>query len=198
MIRFAILSLVCLLVGVSGCAPSRANVLLRKENQQLKNKVAQLEKERSADFARIQALEGPATKPVIPQSRLERLFTAHGLSFGKLTGGYKDDDRSTDDTGVVVHVVPTDQEDQPLKSAGSFLISLFDLSTPDHALIGKRAFTLEEAKKSWYGQALLFNYVLKVPFQSRPATRDVLVHVEYTDDLTGRLITADRKVTVNP
>ena len=45
---------------------------------------------------------------------------------------------------------------------------------------------------------MLFNYVLKVPFQSKPQNPDLLIRVEFTDALTGRGITAEKKVSVKP
>ena len=36
------------------------------------------------------------------------LDTAHGLAFGKLTGGYRNDPASLTDDGIVVYVSPSD------------------------------------------------------------------------------------------
>jgi hypothetical protein len=188
----------CLVVS-AGCLPSTANIKLRKENQDLRDQVEKLERERAADAARIAALEGSATRPVIAsQTQLDRLYTVHGLSFGSLTGGYKDNDEATQDSGVVVHVVPTDQDMQKLKAAGQFSVTLFDLSQPDKPLVGKRSFSLDAAKANWYGQAMLFNYVLKVPFQTRPTGHEILVRVEFTDELTSRKLVAEKNVKVTP
>lgn len=193
------ISLATCLALAAGCLPSTANITLRKENQQLRDQVAKLQLERKGDAQRIAALEGSATRPVVAsQAQLDRLYTAHGLSFGSLTGGYKTDDKATPDAGVVVHVVPTDQDGQKLKAAGRFVVTLFDLSQPDKPLVAKRAFPLEEAKADWYGQAMLFNYVLKVPFQSRPSGPQILVRVEFTDELTSRQIVAEKNVQVTP
>lgn len=188
----------CLACG-AGCLPSTANIKLRKENQDLRDQVAKLQRERQGDAERIQALLYATTRPAaIPQPQLDRLYTAHGLSFGSLTGGYKDNDQDAHDAGVVVYVVPTDQDAQTLKAAGGFVITLFDLSQDERPLVGKRSFSLNDAKRNWYGQALLFNYVLKVPFQSRPAGQKILVRVEFTDELTGRKIVAEKNVQVTP
>jgi hypothetical protein len=188
----------CLAVG-AGCLPSTANIKLRKENQELRDQVEKLQRQRKGDAERIQALLGSTSRPAaIPQPELDRLYTAHGLSFGSLTGGYKDNDAAAHDDGVAVYVVPTDQDTQTLKAAGSFVITLFDLSQPDKPLVGKRSFSLEQARQAWYGQAMLFNYVLKVPFESRPAGQQILVRVEFTDELTGRKIVAEKNVKVIP
>lgn len=183
---------------VAGCRPSGANTKLRRENAELRDQVALLQRERQGDQERITALESSTTRPVYTtQQTIERLFTAHGLSFGRLTATYKDSETQANDTGVVVYVVPTDQQGQPLKAAGAFSITVFDLSMPEKPLVGKREFPLVDAKARWYGQALLFNYVLKVPFQAQPQGPQLLVRVLFTDELTGRDITAETTVKVS-
>lgn len=183
-----------LLIALVGCSPSKANIQLRKENEQLRAQVAKLENTRQADHARIHTLEGPVTRPILPETELVRLYTAHGLSLGRLTGTYKDDDRQPLDSGIVVHVVPVDEDGQILKAAGRFDISAFDLADPQHPLLGNHSFSLEEARQCWYGKALLFNYVLKVPFDLQPKHPDITIRIAYTDELTGRQFTTEKVV----
>lgn len=199
--RVICLALAGVIVAGSGCGPSGAHTTLRKENQQLQAEVAQLKRLREGDLARIRGLEGsggagPATRPMLPQHELDRLYTAHGLSFGRLTGGYRDDPKSVEDDGVAVYVVPTDEDGQTLKAAGSFVISVYDLATPDKALLVTRKFSLDESRKRWFGGAMLFNYVLKLPFDKQPTHRELMIHVEFTDQLTGRVIASEKQVSV--
>lgn len=183
---------------LAGCRPSSSNSKLRRENAQLRDEVAKLRLQEAGDEARIAALESSTTRPAYTSEQtLNRLYTAHGLSFGRLTGGYKLDDAQPADAGVAVYVVPTDQDAQPIKAAGTFLITVFDLSVPEKPLLAKREFNLEESKANWYGHAMLFNYVLKVPFQTPPKSDDLLVRTQFTDELTGRVITADKTVKIH-
>jgi hypothetical protein len=194
----AFIAYLCLsvLAAGAGCTgPSKGNIDLRKQNQQLQTEIDQLKRQRQGDLDRIRGLEQSTAVKTLPQVQLDRLYTAHGLSFGKLTGGYRNDPASLTDDGITVHVVPTDQEGETLKAAGSFDISVFDLAIPEHPLVARRHVSLDEARKNWYGQALLFNYVLKVPFEKRPEHGELLVRVEFADALTGRKITAERQVT---
>jgi len=187
--------LVCLAI-LAGCHPSPVHIELRREKQELNARIAGLERQLDAAHARIRAIETSAAPAAAQPPEIEHLFTAHGLFFGRLTGGYREDPRSERDDGVVVHIVPTDQDGQTLKAAGSFRITLFDLASPQRPLVGQRDFTIEEATAAWHGRGLLFNYVLRVPYDSPPQGSEVLVRVEYLDGLTGRLLLDERSVPV--
>jgi hypothetical protein len=175
-----------------GCkAPSAANIQLRKENQQLRAKVTDLERRHAADTAQIRALETrTGTSPTLPQDKLSRLFTVHGIEFGRLTG-------IGDDGVLKVYIVPTDDAGQPLKAAGSFVIEAFDLANKDNSLIAHCEFNLDQARTSWFGQALLYTYVLTCSFPA-PAHPDVTLKVSFTDALTGRTFTAQKVVSAKP
>ena len=163
----------------------------------MQERIAALEMQRSGDLASLKALESQqAIPPLVPQSKLEGLFTAHGLAFGRLTGGYRETQTAASDTGVVVHVVPTDEQGQTLKAAGRFNVTVFDLGVAEKPLVGQRQFSLPEARQSWNGRALLFNYVLKVPFQISPQHLELLIRVEFIDELTGRTITAEKNIKI--
>src|SRR5215212_4671246 len=83
---------VCVFVAASALAsacakPNAVNITLRKENQTLRNRVEQLEREAAGAKATIASLESKSTTvPVLPNERVEQLFTVHGLQFGRLTG----------------------------------------------------------------------------------------------------------------
>ena len=113
-----------------------------------------------------------------------------------LSGGYRQNEQDEKYAGIVVYVVPTDDEGQTLKAAGRFDLSVFDLAIPETPLVGHRAYTLEEAKAAWNGRAMLYTYVLKVPFTAQPQHPDLLVRVEFTDELTGRKIDSEKKVSL--
>jgi hypothetical protein len=186
---------------VSGCTkPSGANIELRKQNQELNDRIAALEKSREADAATIRALEGRVgTVPTLPKDRLDRLFTVHGLSLGRLTGGMDEDPRKPGDEGIKVYAVPTDDGGDPLKAAGSFTIEAFDLANAQSPLVGKWTFDTSAARSAWNGAApLSYQYVLKAPWQQGgpPAHEELTVKVTFTDGLTGRQFDAQKVVRV--
>ena len=184
---------------LGGCGkPNVASVAVRRENQDLRNKVAELERREQAHLAQIRALESNATTvPSLPSERLNTLFTTHGLRFGRLTGSADLDPKSPGEDGLKVYVVPTDGHGQPLKAAGSFVVEAFDLAQGDNACIGRWEYPLDQAAKNWFGQAMLYTYVLPAPWQQqRPAHIDITIRVTFTDALTGRTFTDQKVVKV--
>jgi hypothetical protein len=172
----------------SGCGkPNAANIVVRKENQQLQSKIDELSRQHEADAAKIKSFEeSKGTLPTLPNDRLEQLFTTHGLEFGKLTGvtGNK----------LRVFIVPTDEHGQAIKSAGSFTVELFDLAQTDNTLVGKWTFDVDQSRKSWQGNWPLYTYVLEANLDKSPAHDDLTVRVTFTDLLTQRTYTAQKQI----
>src|SRR4051794_823981 len=78
------IAFVALAIGCS--SPDKANIEVRKQKQELATKVEQLQRQHDADVATIRSLESRATTaPTLPNNRLDNLFTAHGLTLGRLT-----------------------------------------------------------------------------------------------------------------
>src|SRR5437870_3440573 len=97
-------NLLAILIGVIaaiGCsAPSKANIELRRQNHQQREEIEALKRRHEADAATIRGLESRrATIAALPQAQLDKLFTVHGLQFGRLTGA--------DDKEIKVYLVPT-------------------------------------------------------------------------------------------
>lgn len=181
---------------VGGCfGPSRANIQLRKDNDTLRTTIARLEGEQKADRARIAGLERQATTiPVLPQDRLDRLFTVHGLRFNRLTGGYASTPGSASDDLVKVYVVPVDADGQVIKAAGQFKVEIFDLADAESPLVGSREFSLDQSRSAWYGQAMLYTYVLSIPLTRTPQHTELTVVASFTDALTQRIVSSEQKI----
>jgi hypothetical protein len=185
----------------SGCgSPNVASIKVRRENQELRTKVAELERREQAHLAQIRAMESKSTTvPSLPHERLETLFTTHGLRFGRLTGGADLDPKQPGDDGLKIYVVPTDGQGQPIKAAGSFVVEAFDLAKGENARVGRWEYPLDQAAKNWFGQAMLYTYVLPAPWQQqqRPEHGDLTIRVTFTDALTGRQFTEQKVVKAN-
>jgi hypothetical protein len=187
--------------SLAGCGgkPNAANIELRKQNQQLRDEVSDLQQARQADAAAIASLESNATTvPVLPSERVEPLFTVHGLQFGRLTGGADLDRDTPGDEGVKVYIVPVDRDGDTLKAAGAFTVELFDLNRQENQKIGQWSFPVEDARKNWYGRALLNTYVLTCPWQTPPEHGNLTLKVTFVDELTRRQFDAQREITVQP
>lgn len=180
-------------------SPSKPNIELRKENAQLQQKITDLQRQHDTDVATIGGLKASATTvPTLPENQLDQLYTTHGLSFGRLTGGYHDPGITTGDTELKVYVTPIDDEGNDFKAAGSFNIELFDLSLKYNQRIGTWNFDLNQAKACWLGKAFMYGYVLHCPWQTVPTHANLTLRTTFTDALTHRIFTDDRAVTVQP
>jgi outer membrane murein-binding lipoprotein Lpp len=184
-------------LSLSGCgSPNQANIQLRKDNQQLSAQIDQLNRQHTADTATIQALQATNAVQTLPQSRLNELYTVAGLRLGKLTGGFHPDPNAVGDTMLKVYVVPTDQDGDPIKAAGTFKIELFDLALAKDNRIGQWDFDLQQTHANWYSQLFMYTYVLSCPWQTQPIHSNLLARVTFTDALTGRVLTVDRDINV--
>ena len=185
------------LLAAAGCSsPSPANIQLRKDNQALTSQVQDLQRQNAGLTAQIAAAQSGNSIPTLPESRLDQLFTVHGLTLGELTGGYTPLLTGPDQM-LKVYAVPTDDDGQPLKAAGSFVVDLRDITAADGPLIGHWEFPLDQARTLWFGRAMLYTYVLDCPWQTIPQHAGLLVNVTFTDALTGRRFTAHQNITVN-
>lgn len=189
---------------LTGCGkPNRANIELRKQINALQAELDLTKRQRAADRATIDALQkqqntGLAT---LPPTRLDKLFSTHGLVLGKLTGGADLDPSKPGDEGLKVYAGLTDQTGQKFKAAGSFVVEAFDLASPQSqdTRLGKWTFDVDQTRQSWNGLMLQYGYVLTLPWQQRPpANPDVTVKVTFRDELTGREFTEQRAVKVTP
>jgi hypothetical protein len=194
-VRALLAGFIGVVVAAAGCSsPNHANITLRKQNQELRSQIETLQRQHEADAASLKAMEarGPSTVPTLSNDRFAELFTAHGLSFGKLTGA------DPDKPGALkVYVVPTDDAGEPLKAAGAFVVEAFDLAAGGENLIGRWEFPLADAAKNWFGKGLLYTYLLPLPLEKPPAHEQITLRVVFRDALTGREIAAQRVVKIN-
>jgi outer membrane murein-binding lipoprotein Lpp len=183
----------------AGCTgkPNAANIKLRKENQELAGQVDRLQRERDAARAEAAGLrDQKPSVPTLPADRLQKLFTAHGITLGKLTGGDDFDPAKPGDDGLKVYATPIDAAGQTIKAAGAFVVEAFDLAGEGNTRVGRWQFPVEQAPALWNGTLWRYEYVLPCPFDQRPAHAELTVKVTFTDELTGRAFTEQRVVKV--
>jgi hypothetical protein len=183
--RTALACLVFLAMLPLGCrGPNRANVDLRKKNQELQAEAARLRAENDQFKSDIRRLEsGSQTLATLPQERLEQMWTVAGLRFGRLTGI----DRRADGNPLKVYLKPVDDSGATLKAAGSIVIEAFDLDAPD-ARLGRWEFPVESARRLWVSGGVLNEYILSCPWEGEaPAEgRKLMVRATFVDALTQR------------
>src|SRR5258705_2098235 len=134
--------LVVCVIAITGCSsPNPANIQLRKDKQQLEEQVAKLGQDLQAARARIASFESQAgTLPTLPQERLDRMFTVHGIRVGRLTGGLPGNGVDAPDQGLKIYLSPVDETDEAIKASGTVDIEAFDLDLPGVNRVGKLTF----------------------------------------------------------
>jgi hypothetical protein len=196
------LPLLLLLPALGGCnllfkSPSKANIELRKQNQQLEGQIAQLKLQHDADAATITGLtQRTGTVPALDPARLEKLFTVHAIRLERLSGGADLDPGKPGHEGLKVYVGLLDQYGDEIKSAGSFVVEAFDLGAPQATRVAHCEFPVEQAQQNWHSFLTRYEYVLTCPWETPPRHPDVTVRVQFTDELTGRQFTAQSVVKV--
>ncbi len=173
--------MVAALAVLSGCgSPDKANIEVRKKNQQLQEQIHELTTQREADLNRIRGLESQrGTLPVLAEDRLERLVTVQSFKIGRLTSG--------DAQGIKLYVVPTDANGEELKATGTWEVDAFDLADKEHPQIGHWEFGPDECKKNWVG-FLLRTYIFPCPWPKARTHAQITLHVAFRDELTQRLL----------
>ena len=187
--------------GLIGGPRNTANIDLRKENQALAAKVAELERLRQADAAAILSHEDEVgTLPTLPRERLDRLFTTHGIKLGRLTGGADLDPKRPGHEGLKVYVTPTDGSGDQLKAAGAITVEAFDLSREQGAgaKVGAWSFDVDATRRAWSSVLNRYNYVLTCEWQTPPAGGSLHVVVTFADELTQGVFKKAVDVTVEP
>lgn len=194
-----IVAILALFVGGCSGRPNQANIQLRKENQQLRDQIASLTRERNTARAEVEGLkERQGTLPTLPAERLDRLFTVSGIRLGRLTGPSDLDPSTPGNEGLKVYVTPIDGAGQKLKAAGSFVVEAFDLAAEENRRVGRWEFDVEQAKESWMGVLMRYEYVLICPWEKPPANPELTVKVTFIDELTGRRFTEQTVVKARP
>ena len=185
------LPLVLVALFLAGCSsPNKPNIELRKKNQDLRDEVSQLQRDVDQLRSQLRVAEQQApTVESLPQDRLDTLFTAAGVKFGRLTG------REEDNSGLLVFAQPTDGRGDNLKAAGGFVVEAFDLSAQD-TRIGRWEFPLDGIKNRWQAGSLFAGFRLECPWEGEPVGQDkpLTIKLTFTDGLTGRVFTAQQKV----
>jgi hypothetical protein len=193
----------CLLPLLGGCflikSPNKANIALRKENQEQQDRITTLERNATGDDAMIRSLqEQKGTLPTLPRDRLQKLFTTHDIKLGRLTGGADLDPSKPGHEGLKVYVTPLDESGDQLKAAGAITVEAFDLSRGDGAKIGTWTFDVAKTREAWSSVLNRYNYVLTLPWQTPPSGPELHITVMFVDELTQGVFKKSVDVKVDP
>lgn len=181
---------------LAGCrSPSKANILLRKENQSLKDELSALRRRADADRATIAALQADRTLSVPAPDVSDRLFTVNGIRIGRLTGSEAPTSDLASPVGFRVQFSPTDEDGQKLKAAGRIRVEILDSQAAEGSpAIANWDFDTAASRKLWHGDALLYDYLLTCPVPANLAGGEVTIRVTFTDELTARQFSDVKKI----
>jgi outer membrane murein-binding lipoprotein Lpp len=186
MLRLSLALPGCLCLAVGCGSPHQRNIELAKENQDLKARVEQLQKQRDADRNRIEALERQVgTVPTLSQQRLDRLATVTGVEIGRFSGAADLDPRREGHEGLKVYIRPMDAAGTGLKATGTVIVEAFNLGV-EPVRVGRWEVGPDQIKDTWRELGPLEGFVLSLPWQKVPPDGNISFTVTFTDELTGR------------
>jgi hypothetical protein len=138
--------------------------------------------------ARVAELESQvATLQRLGDKRLDVIFHPHRIELGKMSGGFREDDQ-TSDAGVRVFVRPIDAQGATLKAAGDVKIELFDLAAgPGRQFLGACQYGADQMSKYWMSAGFVNQYAFECRWPGDPPTHpDVTINVTFVDTLPAR------------
>jgi hypothetical protein len=119
------------------------------------------------------------------------------ISFGRGTGG-ADEDGAPGDEGMVLVIVPKDEDGAAVKVPGRAVVAAWEVSPAGiKAPIGSWDVPAEKLRRTWKSGLISTGYFVALPWQTVPTSDRVRVAVRLvTSD--GRAYETDRDVTVKP
>jgi len=191
----SLLTLHCsLLVGCK--SPKRYDLIeaeLRTRERELEDTRAQLDQSRNL----LRAYEAAQQRGAPTQPGGGVYLAVKEIAIGRGTGGV-DDDGLPGDEGLMVVIVPKDEDGSAVKVPARALVAAWEI-TPAGLKnpIGSWELSSDRLRRTWKSGLISTGYFVAVPWQTLPSTDRVRVAVRLiTTD--GRTYEADRDVSVKP
>jgi hypothetical protein len=182
----------------TGCKPNKRYDLieaeLRTRDRELTETRAALEQARNLNRAYAQQAQqtaqsggaGPSVPVYVP---------VKDITLARGTGGLNGDGVPGDD-GLMVVIVPRDEDGAAVKVPARVEIAAWDVNTAGlKTPIGSWTIAPEKVRPTWRSGFISTGYFIAVPWQTRPCTEKVRVAVRLTT-LDGRVFEADRDIAV--
>ena len=183
---------------LTGCAPNKRYDLieaeLRTRERELAETRAALERAINLNRAYVQQSRG-APGPHVPDLATPAYIPVKEILLARGTGGV-DEDGAPGDEGLMVVVVPKDEDGSPVKVPAQVQILAWEISpagikTP----IGSWDVSAEKVRPTWRSGLISTGYFVAVPWQTYPGTEKVRLAVRFTT-LDGRAFETDKDVLV--
>lgn len=184
-----------------GCdtIPAEEFRTVQRESQAAKEQAGQLEQQLAAEQKTNRNLqEQLATVRGMDRATVDQLIVPVRIELASQSGGYNTDGKPGDD-GVVLYVQPIDKDGHVIKAAGSISVTLLDLSEPSRpVVISEYDFDVPTTRTLWYGRFMTNHFTVRCPWppSGPPLADEVTAHIEFTDLLTGRVLTAQNRFEI--
>jgi hypothetical protein len=119
------------------------------------------------------------------------------IAIGRGTGGV-DEDGAPGDEGLMVVIVPRDEDGSSVKVPGKALVAAWEIAPSGlKTHIGSWELSSDQLRRTWKSGLISTGYFVAVPWQTLPSTDRVRVAVRLVT-ADGRAYEADRDVSVRP
>jgi hypothetical protein len=192
--------LVCILFTTScmlssGCKPNKRYDLLEAElrtrERELESTRVQLEQAKNLNRAYVQQ----SSNATPPAPNTPTYIPVKEISLARGTGGV-DDDGVPGDEGLIVVVVPKDEDGAAVKVPARLDIAAWEITSAGlKNPIGNWSVPAEKVRPTWRGGFISTGYFVAVPWQTYPSTERVRIAVRLTT-LDGRAFETDKDISV--
>jgi hypothetical protein len=185
---------------LAGCdtVPTRQFIEIQRQAQASKEQVAQLESQLSDEQKTIRNLQDQvASVRGMDKDVMGQLIVPVKVQLERQSGGYDLDNKPGDD-GIVLYVQPVDKDGSVIKVAGSMAVTLLDLTKPTPVVISRYEFDVPTTRSLWYGRLMTNHFTVRCPWppSGPPDTDEVTARVQFTDLLSGRVLTAQQSFKI--
>jgi hypothetical protein len=194
------IGLILSVAALVGCEPTSGPagtteqklIAVEKTNLELTAKVSELENRIAVQDEQIATLQN------LGDARMDHLFTVQSVKLGKFTGGWDFDGDDVED-GIRVFVIPQDQHDSLLKSAGRVKVQLYDLNAaPEEVLLAEYTYDASEVAEYWASGFMGSHFAFDCAWKdTTPSAGEATVRVEFVDALTGKTFRAQKLCPIN-
>jgi hypothetical protein len=166
---------------------------LRTRDRELADTRAALDQSRSLlrAYEAAQQRGAPGPQPSGP------FLPVRSIELGRGTGGVNQDEAPGDE-GLMVVIVPRDEDGSAIKAPGRALVAAWEVSPAGlKNLIGSWDISSERLRRTWKSGLISTGYFVAVPWQTLPATDRLRIAVRFiTTD--GRTYETDRDIYIKP
>jgi hypothetical protein len=193
--RLAALVVPAMLATACNTVPSDKYLVAVQDAQAAKERVSRVENQLSDEQKTVKHLQNQvATARHMSPDVMKELTAPVRIELASQSGGYTKDNQ-VGDQGIVLYVQPIDSDGDVIKATGSFRATLLDLTEPTSPkVISPYEFDIPNTRKLWYGRFMTTHYTLRLPWPPGPPPKadKITAVVEFTDLLTGRVLTTQK------